>query len=53
MLVCFIALALSKQIEISAAISIRVFINHGKKITDAWLSNKITKQEMTLRVGIP
>lgn len=53
MLVCFMALALSKHIEISTAISIRAFITHCKKITDARLRNKITKQEMTLRVNIP
>ena len=37
MLVCFMALAVSKHIEISAGISIRAFLTHCKKITDARL----------------
>jgi transposase len=43
MLVCFMALAVSKHIEITSGISIRAFITHCKKITDARLRNKITK----------
>lgn len=53
MLVCFMALAVSKHIEISSEISIRAFLTHCKKITNARLRNKITKQEMTLRVEVP
>jgi len=53
MLICFMALAVSKHIEISSEISIRAFITHCKKITDARLKNKITKQEMKLRVDVP
>lgn len=53
MLVCFMALAVSKHIEISSGISIRAFITHCKKITDARLRNKITRQEIKMRVDVP
>lgn len=53
MLMCFMALAVSKHIEISSEISIRAFLTHCKKITDARLLNKITKKEIRLRVTMP
>jgi transposase len=53
MLVCFMALAVSKHIEISAEISIRAFLTHCKKITDARLRNKITRKEIKMRVDVP
>lgn len=52
-LVCFMALAMSKHIEITAEISIRAFLTYGKKITDARLLNKITKREIKMRVQVP
>jgi transposase len=42
-LICFMALAISKHIEITASMSIRAFITHCKKITDARLLNKINR----------
>jgi hypothetical protein len=53
LLICFMALALSKHIEIKAAISIRFFLNACKKITDARLLNKITKKEIRMRAELP
>jgi len=52
-LICFMALAISKHIEITAEISIRAFLTHCKKITDARLLNKTTKKEIKLRVTVP
>lgn len=52
-LICFMALAVSKHIEITAEISIRAFLTHCKKITDARLLNKITKREIKLRAVVP
>lgn len=51
-LICFMALAVSKHIEISASTSIRVFLNHCKKVTDARMINKITKKEIMMRTAI-
>lgn len=53
MLICFMALAVSKHIEITLAISIRAFLTHCKKITDARLLNKITKKEIRMRTKAP
>lgn len=52
-LICFMALAVSKHIELTAEISIRAFLTHCKKITDARLLNKITKRELKLRATVP
>lgn len=52
-LICFMALAVSKHIELTAQISIRAFLTHCKKITDARLLNKITKREIKMRVSVP
>jgi transposase len=52
-LICFMALAISKHIEITASISIRAFITHCKKITDARLLNKINRKELLLRAAVP
>ncbi len=53
MLICFMALAVSKHIEITSEISIRAFLTHCKKITDARLLNKITNREIIMRSPIP
>ena len=53
MLICFMALAVSKHIELSTELSIRAFITQSKKITDARLLNKITKKEVIMRTKIP
>jgi transposase len=51
-LICFMALAVSKHIEIASRLSIRAFITHCKKITDARLLNKITKKEIKMRTSV-
>ena len=53
LLICFMALAVSKHIEIKAATSIRAFLTECKKITDARMFNKITQQEIRMRTSIP
>ena len=53
MLVCFMASAVSKHIEISAEISIRTFLTHCKKITDTRLRNKTNRKEIKMRVDGP
>lgn len=53
MLTCFMALAVTKHIELTTEISIRAFLTHCKKITDARLLNKITKKEMKMRAAVP
>ena len=52
-LICFMALAVSKHIELKAGISIRAFLTYCKKITDARLLNKITNREIKMRVPVP
>lgn len=41
-LICFMALIISKHIELQSGVSIRKFINETKKITDGLIFNKIT-----------
>jgi hypothetical protein len=53
LLICFMALAVSKHIEIKAATSIRSFLTECKKVTDARMLNKITKKEIRMRAEIP
>lgn len=52
-LICFMALAVSKHIEISASISIRAFLDQCKKMTEARLMNKITKKEIRMKAAVP
>lgn len=52
-LVCFMALVISKHIELSTSISLRAFLDQSKKITDARLMNKVNKKEVRVRVKIP
>ena len=49
MLICFMALVISKDIELKTGVSIRRFIIECKKITDARLLNKITGKEIKIR----
>ncbi len=51
-LVCFMALVISKHIEIKTNYSIKKFVNEAKKITDARLYNKITNKEVKIRTEI-
>jgi len=53
LLICFMALAISKFIEIKAATSIRSFLTECTKVTDARMLNKITKKEIRMRAEIP
>ncbi len=52
-LVCFMALAVAKHIEIKGNISIRSFITQGKAVTDARMLNKISKEIIKLRTEVP
>jgi transposase len=49
-LVCFIALVISKHIEIQAGVSINRFVKECKKITDARILDTLTQKETSLRV---
>jgi transposase len=51
-LICFMALAVSKFIEIKADISIRSFITLSKNITDAKLYNKVNNKIILKRVPL-
>ena len=52
LLICFMALVVSKQIELQTHVSIKKFIHECKKITDARLKNLITGKELRIRVDI-
>ena len=51
-LICFMALVISKHIELQTNTSIRSFIHECKKITDARLKNKITNKEHSIRAAL-
>ena len=51
MLICFMALVVSKHIELTTGDSIRKFITECKKITDARMLNKITQKELIVITG--
>lgn len=48
-LICFMALVVSKLIELTTGESIRKFVTECKKITDARMLNKITNKETRIR----
>lgn len=48
-LVCFMALVVSKHIELATGDSIRKFISECKNVTDARMNNKITRKEIKIR----
>jgi transposase len=52
-LICFMALAISKHIEIDTTLSIRAFLTQCKKVTDARILNKITNKEIKMRSTVP
>lgn len=52
LLICFMALATSKHIELKTKMSIKKFVQECKKITDARLKNKITGKEFIIRVDL-
>ncbi|GAB1415957.1 hypothetical protein MASR2M117_13630 [Paludibacter sp.] len=43
-LICFMALVISKHTELHSGVSIRKFINETKKITDGFIFSKITNK---------
>jgi len=48
-LVCFMALVISKHIELKTGISIRRFIDESKKIIDGEILNHITQKTVTIK----
>lgn len=52
LLICFIALVISKHLEIQTNTSIKNIIHECKKITDARLKNQITGRELKIRAEI-
>lgn len=48
-LICFMALVLSKHIELKTGVSIRKFIDEAKKVTDGQILNQITNQLVTIK----
>ena len=51
-LICFMALSVSKHIELQTGDSIRKFITECKKITDARMLNKISSKEIRIRAKL-
>ncbi len=47
--ICFMALVISKHIELKTGVSIKKFLTETKKVTDGRLINKITGEEITIR----
>lgn len=52
LLICFMALVISKHIELQTVTSIKNFIHECKKITDGRLKNKITNKEVRIRTAL-
>lgn len=48
-LICFIALAISKHIELKTALSIRKFIDEAKKVADGQILNHVTGKVVTVK----
>lgn len=51
-LICFMALVLSRHIELQTNVSIKKFTHELKKITDARILNQITNREIRIRTQI-
>jgi len=51
-LICFLALVVSKYVELTTGDSIRRFIAECKKVTDARMLNKITDKEIRIRARL-
>ena len=49
LLICFMALVISKHIEIKAGVSIRKFLDEAKKIMDGQILNHITGKSVTIK----
>lgn len=48
-LICFIALVVSKHIELKTGVSIRKFIDESKKVVDGEVLNNVTKKIVTIK----
>lgn len=53
LLICFMALVISRHAELCTGLSTREFIHQCKKVTDARLKNKLTGKEMKIRASHP
>jgi transposase len=53
MLICFMALTVSKHIEIKTATSLRAFLTMCKKVSDARILDKTKNKEIRMRTAIP
>lgn len=49
MLICFVALVVSKHIELQTGASIKRFIDESKKIVDGQLFNQITNKVVIVK----
>jgi hypothetical protein len=49
LLICFLALAISKHIEIKTGVSIKRFVTEAKKVADAKMLNKLTQKVMVVK----
>lgn len=52
-LICFMALVISKHIEINSAMSIKAFTDRCKKVSHGRLINKINKKELLIKSNVP
>ena len=48
-LICFMALAVSKHIEITAGVSLRKFLDESKKIVDGQILNQMTNKAVSIK----
>ena len=53
LLICFMALVISKHIELKTEVSIKRFVTECKKVTDGRMLNKITGKEIKIRASLP
>ncbi len=51
MLICFMALVISKHIEITAQVSIKKFLDESKKIVSGQILNHITNKTVTIKAN--
>lgn len=49
LLICFMALVISKHIELKTGVSIRKFIDHSKKVVDGQILNHMTNKTITVQ----
>jgi len=49
MLICFVALTISKHIEIKTGVSLRKFVDEAKKIADGQILNHMTGKSLTIK----